>query len=192
MSAINPDGVGNGFTFITDTALGQWYFHLAKDESGEWKAMIVFVTIQDLKGHEELGPELGIYNGHTLAWEDFHCERCRQIEETPNVLIVIAGKTGLNVAARFHKMKILATGTLGRPRVPQMLSSDFFHGTILHASEYNGAHQFMGKRVVVIGAGNTSADVCQDLAVHGTEGTMVQRSSPCVIAASSEASIISA
>lgn len=79
---------------------------------------------------------------------------------------------------------VLATGTLGKPRYPEMHDEFNFRGTTLHANEYAGGHAYIGKRVVVIGAGNTAADICQDLVVHGAQSvTMVQRSSTCVLSA---------
>ncbi|KAJ7848103.1 hypothetical protein B0H13DRAFT_1906930 [Mycena leptocephala] len=42
---------------------------------------------------------------------------------------------------------------------------------------YAGGKGFVGKRTLVVGAGNSSADICQDLAFHGAaEATMLQRS----------------
>ncbi|KAG6815338.1 hypothetical protein H0H87_002808, partial [Tephrocybe sp. NHM501043] len=65
---------------------------------------------------------------------------------------------------------------------------DIFRGTTLHTSEYVGGHPFKGKRAIVIGAGNSSADICQDLVVQGAESvTMVQRSSTCVISSKTNA-----
>lgn len=81
---------------------------------------------------------------------------------------------------------VLATGTLGAPRIPDIAGHDTFKGTILHASAYQGAKPFAGKKVVVVGAGNTSADICQDLVFHGAEAvTMVQRSRTCIITVAS-------
>lgn len=81
---------------------------------------------------------------------------------------------------------VLATGTLGAPRMPEnMKDSHIFTGTILHACSYNGGKSFAGKRVVVVGAGNTSADICQDLCFQGAqEITMLQRSTTCVVKSS--------
>ncbi|KAL0581362.1 hypothetical protein V5O48_000626 [Marasmius crinis-equi] len=77
---------------------------------------------------------------------------------------------------------VLATGTLGGPKIPPILrnGSGDFKGRVLHACNYQGGQEFSGKRVVVVGAGNTSADICQDLNFHGASVTMVQRSTTCV------------
>ncbi|KAI0698553.1 dimethylaniline monooxygenase (N-oxide-forming) [Cerioporus squamosus] len=77
---------------------------------------------------------------------------------------------------------VLATGTLGAANIPDIPGQDIFRGSVLHSTVYDGPKPHVGKRVVVIGAGNSSIDICQDLALYGAESvTMVQRSSTCVI-----------
>ena len=77
---------------------------------------------------------------------------------------------------------IIATGFLGEPNIPSIPGSDNFAGDILHSNQYGGGVAFKGKRVVVVGAGNSSADICQDLVFRGAASvTMVQRSSTCVV-----------
>lgn len=79
---------------------------------------------------------------------------------------------------------VLATGTLGDPLVPTIPSSSLFRGTTLHASSFQGGKSYEGKRVLVVGAGNTSADVCQDLVFRNAAAvTMLQRSETCVVSA---------
>lgn len=80
-------GVSSGFTFETAVGPGQGYFSLVQDGAGEWKALIVFMTLADIRGHEESGPDTGVYGGHTLAWHDVHRARRQEIERDPHVLI---------------------------------------------------------------------------------------------------------
>jgi len=75
------------FTFETDLALGQGHVKLERDDTGAWKALNVCMIIMELKGHEEPSHELGIYGGHTLAWEDVYRERRAKVEADPHVLI---------------------------------------------------------------------------------------------------------
>ena len=80
---------------------------------------------------------------------------------------------------------VVATGMFGDAIVPDIKDSITFKGRMLHSSSYNGGREFSGKRVVVIGAGNTSADICQDLCAHDAASvTMVQRSSTAVVKSS--------
>jgi hypothetical protein len=55
--------------------------------SGDWKALSVFMMMDDLKGHEEVGYEDGVYGGHTLGWEDVNRERREKVESNPHVIV---------------------------------------------------------------------------------------------------------
>ena len=58
---------------------------------------------------------------------------------------------------------ILANGTLAEPHVPSFRGE--FTGELLHTSAYKSASQLAGKRVLIIGAGNSGCDIAVD-AVH--------------------------
>ncbi|KAJ3875643.1 FAD/NAD-P-binding domain-containing protein [Lentinula edodes] len=76
---------------------------------------------------------------------------------------------------------VLATGTLGGPYTPVIEGRDLFKGQILHSDDYTGAPHFIGKRVVVVGTGNSGADIALDLHVRGAQSvTLLQRSVTCV------------
>ncbi|KAI0375514.1 FAD/NAD(P)-binding domain-containing protein [Pilatotrama ljubarskyi] len=84
---------------------------------------------------------------------------------------------------KLHPAHIMfATGTLGKPNVPRIPGAECFQGECVHSSNYHGGYPYFDKRVVVIGAGNSSIDICQKLALQGaTLVTMVQRSTTCVL-----------
>ncbi|KAF7353380.1 Flavin-binding monooxygenase [Mycena sanguinolenta] len=86
---------------------------------------------------------------------------------------------------------VVAAGALGAPKVPAIYNRDVFSGTIKHSSEYNGGKQFVGQRVVVVGTGNSAADICQDLSFNGAASvTMVQRSGTCVVACNTTRTLV--
>ncbi|KAJ7267699.1 hypothetical protein B0H12DRAFT_1098435 [Mycena haematopus] len=86
---------------------------------------------------------------------------------------------------------VLAAGLLGAPRIPSISDTDLFHGTTVHASAYAGGKDYVGKRALVVGAGTSSADICQDLAFHGAaEVTMLQRSTTCVVSVENVARMV--
>jgi cation diffusion facilitator CzcD-associated flavoprotein CzcO len=77
---------------------------------------------------------------------------------------------------------ILATGTLGRPYLPDIPSMSNFHGEAIHACQFQGGRAYKGKRVLVVGAGNTAADVSQDIHSNGgAEMTILQRTTTCLV-----------
>lgn len=88
-----PDGTVNEgieafFTFETWVGHARGCVRLLKDGGeGEWKALSVSMILDDLRGHEEVGFESGIYGGHTLAWSDVRAERREKVERDPHVLI---------------------------------------------------------------------------------------------------------
>jgi len=58
---------------------------------------------------------------------------------------------------------ISATGTWGRPFVPRYSGMGAFTGTQLHSADYDGPDPYAGKRVVVVGGGNTGAQLLAEL-----------------------------
>ncbi|GAA3885056.1 ArsO family NAD(P)H-dependent flavin-containing monooxygenase [Saccharothrix violaceirubra] len=59
---------------------------------------------------------------------------------------------------------IAATGSFGRPHRPAL--ADGFTGTLLHAAGYREPTPFAGRRVVVVGAGNSAVQIAVELAGH--------------------------
>jgi hypothetical protein len=59
---------------------------------------------------------------------------------------------------------ILANGTLAHPSVPTFEGN--FDGELLHTSDYKTPEVFRGKRVLVIGAGNSGCDIAVDAVYH--------------------------
>ncbi|TCD65644.1 hypothetical protein EIP91_002412 [Steccherinum ochraceum] len=83
---------------------------------------------------------------------------------------------------------VMASGSLGEPQVPSLPGNDIFRGTVIHGTAFQGGPAYTGKRVIVVGAGNTGIDVCQDLCTHHAASvTMVQRSQTCVIDSATQA-----
>lgn len=64
-----------------------------------------------------------------------------------------------------HAGVLVANGTLSEPNVPRFAGQEGFNGEILHTSAYKRGAQLAGKRVLVIGAGNSGCDIAVD-AVH--------------------------
>ncbi|KIJ23646.1 hypothetical protein M422DRAFT_39511 [Sphaerobolus stellatus SS14] len=275
------------FTFETPNAYGRGMIML-QPAGNEWKALVVYMTLVDIKGHEERGSESGLYENHTKTWNEVLQERQAAIEKDPHVIILGAAQSGLNVGARFRQMDIptllieqsdrvgdvwrnrypsltlhtpnthhsmlytrpatnapkftprdkvatmleqyaynqdlviwtrstiapyptydpeskrwtvkvirnskeiilhpfhiiLGIGTLGKPYVPSLPGRELFSGESLHATNFKHPSLYAGKKTIVVGACQTSADICQDLATHGVASVMmVQRSSTVVASA---------
>jgi cation diffusion facilitator CzcD-associated flavoprotein CzcO len=77
----------------------------------------------------------------------------------------------------------MATGHSGKKNMPSIPGMDSFVGDLLcHSSDFPGARvNTNGKKAVVVGACNSSMDICQDYFEKGYDVTVVQRSSTFVI-----------
>ncbi len=83
----DPEGILFGFLFETNIQWGQGYAQLVQGEDGVWRALVVHMTATDIKGHEEVGRELGIYSDHTVSWPTVLDLRRREVEDRPQALI---------------------------------------------------------------------------------------------------------
>ncbi|WP_069300281.1 flavin-containing monooxygenase [Neptunicoccus sediminis] len=60
---------------------------------------------------------------------------------------------------------LIANGTLSEPNMPEFNGS--FDGEMIHSSSYRAPTQFTGKRVLIVGAGNSGCDIAVDAIHHG-------------------------
>ncbi|MFE9610218.1 flavin-containing monooxygenase [Streptomyces sp. NPDC006012] len=62
---------------------------------------------------------------------------------------------------------VVATGFNHTPRVPDWPGLDAYAGKFLHAGEYRNAEPYAGRDVLVVGVGNTGAEIAADLVEGG-------------------------
>jgi putative flavoprotein involved in K+ transport len=62
---------------------------------------------------------------------------------------------------------IVATGRHNVPRLPRWAGMEDFTGRVIHSQQYASGREFTGKRVLVIGIGNTGAEIAADLVEQG-------------------------
>ncbi|KAL3438136.1 hypothetical protein BDV09DRAFT_160969 [Aspergillus tetrazonus] len=78
---------------------------------------------------------------------------------------------------------IWCTGHSGEPLVPTFPDQEKFKGTIYHATKHQDAsqHDVKGKKVTVVGTGNSGHDIAQNFYENGADVTMLQRRGTYVI-----------
>jgi putative flavoprotein involved in K+ transport len=62
---------------------------------------------------------------------------------------------------------VVATGFNHSPVMPAWPGADDFAGEIIHAAQYRNAAPYVGRDVLVVGSGNTGAEIAMDLADGG-------------------------
>ncbi|WP_322517575.1 FAD-dependent oxidoreductase [Rhodopseudomonas palustris] len=72
---------------------------------------------------------------------------------------------------------VSATGTWRAPYIPAYADRDRFHGVQLHSAEYQNPDPFAGKRVLIVGGGNSGAQILAEVS-EGAETVWVTRKDP--------------
>ncbi|BAF21422.1 Os07g0437000 [Oryza sativa Japonica Group] len=72
---------------------------------------------------------------------------------------------------------VVATGENAERVVPEIDGADDFEGPVSHVAEYKSGAAYRGKRVLVVGCGNSGMEVCLDLCHHNALPAMVVRDS---------------
>ena len=70
---------------------------------------------------------------------------------------------------------VVATGLSRVPNPERLPSQETFEGPVIHAGQYLDGAPYRGQRVLVVGGGNTGAEIALDLAEHGATPTLSVR-----------------
>jgi len=133
-----------------------WPVFSPKDKLGDWLEM--YTKVMELN-----------------YWTSSICENASYDEDKQEWTVTV-DRDGETVVMH-PKQLILATGMSGRPNMPEIAGMNDFKGDLHHSSQHGNGEEYSGKKVVVLGANNSSHDICADLWEHGADVTMVQRSS---------------
>jgi indole-3-pyruvate monooxygenase len=115
-----------------------------------------------------------------VAYLDAYAAQFAIVPRTGEVVRrVAAGEGGFVVesakATYRARAVVVATGTNRRPNPERLPQQDRFRGTLLHSSAYRTGDAFAGKPVLVVGAGNSGAEIALDLAERGARPTLAVR-----------------
>jgi putative flavoprotein involved in K+ transport len=133
-----------------------WPVFAPEDKLADWLEM--YTKVMELNYWGSTTAKTARFDEATQSWE----------------LVVERG--GREITLR-PKELIFALGVSGLPNVPEFPGADNFEGEQQHSSQHPGPEAYKGKKCVVIGANDSSHDICAALWEHGADVTMVQRSS---------------
>ena len=81
---------------------------------------------------------------------------------------------------RTHAL-VIATGILSNPRVPTIPGRDEFRGRVEHSVSYRNPEPYRGRRVLVVGVGNSGGEIAIELGRAGATVTVAVRSGANVV-----------
>lgn len=76
---------------------------------------------------------------------------------------------------------IVAVGPHSIPEMPELRGRDRFQGSILHSIDFKDPSCYAGKRVMIVGVGNTAADTATSLVSHASSVYLAHRNGAAVI-----------
>jgi cation diffusion facilitator CzcD-associated flavoprotein CzcO len=123
----------------------------------------VVAYLDDYARTFDLAPELGV-----------DVERCERGDDD-------CWHVRTNRGVRRARHLVVATGFSRVPRRVSWPGLDTFAGPVLHSSAYASGERFRGQRVLVVGFGNSGAEIALDLAECGAESTVSIRGAVNVV-----------
>ncbi len=80
------------------------------------------------------------------------------------------------------RVVVVATGQYRQPMLPAWPGRELYRGRVIHSSEYANALPYVGRRVLVVGAGNSGAEIATDLAESGAAAVAISiRTPPSIV-----------
>ena len=87
-----------------------------------------------------------------------------------------------NQGTRRAAVVAIATGHYAEPYLPAWEGAEGFAGTVLHSSDYITGAEYQGQNALVIGLGNSGAEISADLVVHGAASVSISvRTTPPIV-----------
>lgn len=128
--------------------------------------------VADYPSHKELLSYFQDYARHFDLMHHFRFGHrvvgVEPVSDAPNTLWrVTTEDTSGHLNSAEYKGVVIANGTLAEPNRPQWPGE--FSGELLHTSQYKHARQFNGKRVLIVGAGNSGCDIAVDAVHHAKQ-----------------------
>ena len=142
-----------------------WPQFTPKDKLGDW--FEAYASIMELNVWLQTSVASATYNDTTGEWN-----------------VTVSRGDGSKRTLRPRHV-VWCTGHSGEARVPHFPGQDSFQGTVYHGSQHRDASEtdVRGKKVVVVGTGNSGHDIAQNFYENGADVTMLQRSGTYVLTA---------
>lgn len=129
----------------------------------EFKEFPMPERVAEYPSHREVGDYFREYAKHFGLKRHFRFNtRVERVERDGDGWLITSSKDGEEQTERFSGL-VIANGTLHHPNMISLPGE--FTGELMHSASYRKASQVEGKRVLIIGCGNSGADIAVE-AVH--------------------------
>lgn len=171
----------------------QSFYILDKGESVGWAWRLRYERLSLLSPYHDVPDDGGLRDRWGIVFSRTaliaYLEAYAELHQLDPVLRFREGVLSVNSASRSWHVRttagsytarfvIVATSVSRVPYVPDIPGSQRFQGRLLHSSQYWNATPFRDQRVLVIGSGNSAADVSLDLLEGGARSVALAVRAP--------------
>jgi len=130
---------------------------------GPWVHRDDFVAyLEDYAQRFEISPELGV--------------------EVTRIERAFGGwRVDTSAGSRYAETVVVATGFTRTPNRPDWPGLDTFPGSVIHSTDYREPSTYAGQRVLVVGSGNSGAEIAVEVAAVAAETQIAVRSPPNIV-----------
>lgn len=93
-------------------------------------------------------------------------EKADDFEDSGDWMVTTKKLTSGKEEKRRVNFVMVCNGHLHEPNIPKFRGLDKFKGKVLHTHDYKDFRGFEGKKILIIGIGNSAADVASELSRH--------------------------
>jgi len=109
-------------------------------------------------------------------------ERVDAVRHIPDNADAMRWEISTGAGTRHAKVVVIATGHYAAPHYPAVEGMDKFSGRMIHSAQYTTGAAYKGQKVLVIGLGNSGAEIAADLAKQGARSVSVSvRTTPPIV-----------
>jgi len=109
-------------------------------------------------------------------------EQVDKVQEIPGNLDGEKWKVVTSRGTRKARSVIIATGLNAEASIPRWEGINEFSGEVLHSSQYTNGAVYNGRKALVVGLGNSGAEIAADLSIHDASSISVSiRTTPPIV-----------
>jgi cation diffusion facilitator CzcD-associated flavoprotein CzcO len=105
-------------------------------------------------------------------------ERVNSLQKITNNSAGMTWELVTNAGKRRSRIVVIATGHYSEANIPTWEGIKEYSGEFIHTSQYTSGAAYEGKKVLVIGLGNSGAEIAADLSRHGAASVSVSVRTP--------------
>lgn len=109
-------------------------------------------------------------------------ERVDAVREIPENTDAMRWEVSTSAGTRHAKAVVIATGHYAEPHYPTFEGMANFSGRMIHSAQYTTGAAYKGQKALVIGLGNSGAEIAAELAKQGASSVSVSvRTTPPIV-----------